>query len=239
MPLQVALPRVLIPLVRPLLRSSSRRSMPISLGMYQARRTGSYQAYRASVLRSRYRGRHDWQRTRLPVYGSFGLTIPSAYVIVPDSLRFAYSNPYDLPVQLPQIRIAQTRNRGFYERYEIPFPDYEIVASTAPPRQAGTGGIPPEGNRPRHDSKVPGFYNRFNAFVTRTYGTVSEVGDFSSAVINNLPDPIAVSTALALERAIDVAYGRRAKLLKEHVYGKYWNLPFGIDFARRGYGLWS
>lgn len=100
---------------------------------------------------------------------------------------------------------------------------------------SGSPRKPPEGSRRRHDSKVPGAYNRLLAFTNRTYGPISEYGDFVSAFYGNAGDSFAIATALALENAIDYAYGSRARFLKTHVYGTYWNLPIGYDALSR---LW-
>ena len=89
-------------------------------------------------------------------------------------------------------------------------------------------------HRRRHDSKVPGWYNRSLAIINRTYGRLSEYGDLASVLYHNNSVP-AVMTGLALENAIDYAYGAQNRFLKENVYGRYWNLPFGIQAASR---LW-
>ena len=102
------------------------------------------------------------------------------------------------------------------------------------------GGRKPPWQTPRMDRPKSTYgFNRFHSFVTRTYGRYSEFEDFAMAFLNNPNDPWGAATALALNQAIDVSFGVRARLLKKHVYQKqFYRLPVGIDTLRHGYGLW-
>ena len=178
------------------------------------------------------RRRYDWRRRTVPLYGSFGSNIPSSRVIVPASIRFAWDNPDELYPHLPQFKFAPARAVHRYSAAGLPQPAWEMQVSW-PPTSGGTR--PPEWQRRRHDSKVPGFYNRLLALISQTYGRLSEFGDLSSAILQNLGSPLAIASAVALEHAVDVAYGSRARFLKEHIYGRYYHLPVGIDTLSR---LW-
>jgi len=91
-----------------------------------------------------------------------------------------------------------------------------------------------EGNRQRRDRKAKR-YKQALRFVNRTYGTATEVAEVAYAWKNSatLSDFV---EAIAINEAIDQIYGRRARLLKKHIYNKPWyKLPVGIDAIRTGY----
>ncbi len=150
--------------------------------------------------------------------------------------QFEWENLDDLWDVLPLVKFATTRNQAVYRNANLPVPDMEMqFAFPPPPRYKAGRRRPGEWQRKRHDSKVPFWWNRFNSLVSSTYGRLSEYGDIASAVYLNAGNPAAIAAAVAYERYIDVAYGTRSRMLKEHFYGKAWNLPFGIDVVSR---LW-
>jgi len=87
----------------------------------------------------------------------------------------------------------------------------------------------PEVHRPRADKKVNNLYRRALRFTDRTYGRYSEIAEFAAAFSQNrdLPE---ILTALAINEAIDYAYGRRARFLRDRIYSQSWyKLPIGLD----------
>lgn len=234
--LSILFPKPLEGLARSLLRQQSRRSAALRLGTFSPTgRMSYYRAYNPSAGRTYYSGRHDWNRITVPQYGSLSRTIPGAEIIVPAGMRFSWENYSDLPTYLPSIKLAPTRKSTFYERNGLPLPDWEMQIATAPPRLSGSSRLPPEFARRRHDSKVPFFYNRFLSILNRTYGPYTEFMEFNTA-LQMARSPVEFATIMALNQAIDIAYGRRARFLKQKVYnsGK-WPFPVGYDALSR---LW-
>lgn len=87
----------------------------------------------------------------------------------------------------------------------------------------------PETNRRRHDQKVPGFIDQYYA-LQRAAHSPDEYIEILSAFQNNPGDPFKIATALAINNAVDYAYGTRAQLLKSNVYKQSWyRLPAGLD----------
>lgn len=238
--LRLLYPTELAPLASRLLRQQFRRSAPIDLGVYRS--TGlitRYRGYNPLDARGLYSGRHVWNRVRIPQYGSLTRNIPVTEIIVPAGTQFLYRNEHDLPTHLPVFKMAPTRAVGLYERAGLPVPDLELQIAEPPPRGRGLGrggnGPPPEAFRRRHDSKVPYGYRRLLAMLNRTYGPISEYLEISRA-IDSARNPLELSTLLALNQAVDIAYGRRSQWLKKNVYNSQeWTLPVGYDTLSR---LW-
>lgn len=104
---------------------------------------------------------------------------------------------------------------------------YEIRSRIlAPP--GGTGGPMPEANRRRHDSKLWRWYGRYLAFLSKYYGPFTEAKEVADAFALN-PDLTGAVTALAVNEAVDRAYGWRAQRLKEFYQSGYYKLPVGVD----------
>ncbi len=205
---------------------------PLRLGVSSY--PGRYQAYRSSAGHSRYRYRHNWNRKRLPLYGSPSLTIPVSRVIVPAGLSFIWDNASELPQTIPSYTLAETRNRNYYQRAEVPVPSHELIAHTAPPRTGGrTRGPPPEQHRRRHDAKTDYGLNRLYR-LNHMLHSADEYLEVLHAFQNN-HTPMAIATALAMNQAIDVAYGRRGRFLRDKIYRnpEYWTLPVGYDTLSR------
>lgn len=184
----------------------------------------------ASVAMGRGRTRHNWQRTKVPVYGTATQTIPAVNVIVPAGLTFPWLNPLEIPNATPQISLRPTRNVGIYQRNNIPTPEMELILRNPPGRTGGrTPGPPPEPHRRRNDQKATYGFNRIQQFRHRLYDTPSELLELWHAITQN-SGLYAIATALAANEAVDYAYGGRARALRDHVYhSRYWKLPVGID----------
>lgn len=226
----VWVPQFIASYVRRLLANALRSSRLISLGRFSPAWRYPYPASRSLGTLTRYYARYGWNRRRLPLYSSFGRSIPVARVVVPAGITYTWSNPDQRYPILPQITLARARATSPYRRLGLLAPDFELQAMWPPQHKR------PEWSRRRHDSKVPGWYNELLTFANRFYGPVSELGDLYAAIFNNLGSFPGILNALALERAVDIAFGARARFLKEHVYGSYWNLPFGLDTTTR---LWD
>lgn len=184
-----------------------------------------------------------WRRSpggrihRLPLYG--GVTLPrrSALVSVPLAHNFFPEVIWgDMPSVLPEISIGAPRAINLYQRLGIPLPAAELVSAH------GTNLRPDEGSRRRIDVK---FGERFGAaqyrnalaLVNRTYGTIDEYREVLTAYHLNPDDPMAFLVANAANQVVDFALGKRARVLKEHVYSsRYYPLPVGIDVVSR---LWQ
>ena len=145
---------------------------------------------------------------------------------MPDWLNLQWQNQSSLPWNLPQIRFRPLRaqNLGFE-----PFPTHTVQISAENPFQR------PEAHRRRQDDKVRGnaartLWNAQLAFTNKTYQRFSEWMDLQHAFAANWGDPIGTIMALAMNEAVDRAYGARAQTLKERVYSDPgYRLPVGID----------
>lgn len=211
----------------------SARNAPIHLPPYQPLIRPLYQPLTTSANQGRYQ-RLDWARIIAPMYGYDVLSIPAAPVDVPRDLQFQYPNEGALPYDLPQIYLRATRSPGYYEGVGIQPPPFELVVSRAKPRRRGR---PPENTR-RFDDKVGYGYRRFLTGINRTLGTASEFAEFTAAFALNLNDPLKAFTALALNQAIDTAYGTRARFLRNEVYSHpAYRLPVGIDALTNRWGV--
>lgn len=214
--------------------TSLRRSAALRMGVWRNR----YPAWQASARSALRRGRHDWQRTKIPVYGSYTQIIPAVPVIVPAGLAFEWSNPDAIPATTPQISYRATRNVGRYERANVPVPEMELILRNPPPRTGGrTRGPPPEKHRRRKDQKNTYGFNRIQQFQHRLLDTPSELLEFWHAFQTNADQGLyAVATALAANEAVDYTYGTRGRILRDKVYRSgYWKLPVGYDTLSR---LW-
>ena len=203
----------------------ARSSRPLLIGRHPIIRgygTQPSQALRYSARQRSYRYRHNWNRTKTRLYGSLNLGIPVTRVIVPAYLRFQYATPINLPI--PQVRFGPARasaQRGLYEM-QTAFP---------PQRQAGTGGIPPEVSRRRHDSKIPGGINRIYQAMHNYVGRPSEYIELQQIFQDNISQgPMALLTALAINEAIETSIGSANRLVRDNVYrSAYYNLPIGLQ----------
>lgn len=214
-----------------LLRRSSRNSRPISLGRYNPRLLNSFPGYGYSAARG-YRVPRSQNTILLPLYGSPKATTRVEPLIVPGSIRFAWENEHELPRHLPSMSLRAPRNTGKYKSLRAPIPVAELAIRA--------GGIPPSGrfrpepNRRRHDAKLNIGYNRLLRFVNQTYGNYSELLELWDAYSRNTGF-LNIGTALALQQAVDVAYGARSGYLRDYLYRDNWRLPVGFDTLSR---LW-
>lgn len=231
MPIPVWLPRWLAPWAERLLARSLRTSRRLSLGNFTPSLRYPYPALSTLGSHTRFAARYNWNRARLPLYGLQASGIPARRVVVPGSIIFEWDNPDAVWPVAPQITVAQPRARGLYRAAGLPLPPWELLASF--PDISGSRR-PPEWSRRRFDSKVPQAYAQLLSFINRTYGRASEYWDAISAIYPNLGNPLAMATALALNEAVDRAYGARAHFLKQKVYSQpYYTLPVGLDVISR------
>lgn len=112
----------------------------------------------------------------------------------------------------------------------------EMHLRVAPYRAEGPSGPRPESSRRRKDAKLNFGFNRLYQLVSRVYGPYTEYLDFLSAFQNNY-SPLQTATALAMNEAIDRAYGAEAQYLKKNIYQNpdIWRLPVGFGVLSR---LW-
>lgn len=237
-PLNVWVPRYTARYLGRLLRKPSRTLGPLPLGPVVRKdfRTliKRYPASRSLADRYRSRFRHDWNRIRIPLYGSPRVTIPGVRVTVPSGLQFRYDNEELLPRDLASITFANTRNQSFYERYGVPHPSHEMLIRVPPHRTGGrTPGPPPEESRRRHDAKPFGYFRRYYR-LQHAIHSYDEYLEFLAAWQNSRT-PTELATSLALNQWVDYAYGTRGRFLRDKVYRNrsLWNLPVGYDTLSR------
>lgn len=168
----------------------------------------------------------NWMRSVRPLFGKHRLPIPVRRVAVPPTLRFKYDKPVqhwpDIAVSLRPVRAR--RIAGSLKTHGE---SHRLMVRRASP-------LRPERHRRRHDQKVPGGLRRLYSAVNRTWGPLSEAVEVQHAFQANSQDPAAFLTALALNEAVDRAYGARARALKKYVYNtRIWPFPIGIDLASR------
>lgn len=180
-----------------------------------------------------FRGRWSWNRRRLPLYSSGISGIPVQHVFVPDDLMFRFITPW--PFVLPEGKLAVPRY-DYVKHLQIPAPPAEFIAAFSPPRtstRSPRSGPPHEFNRPRRDSKLIGWYGKYQALYSRTFGPYSEYLDFVGA-FTHASNFVDVLNNLAVNAWIDYSYGRAARDLKEQVYqsGNY-HLPVGYSTIAR------
>ena len=223
-------PRVAAYVTRWLRTASPTSRMP--LGIFRSNSLDS-RAYQTSVGLGRGYARHNWNRTRVPLYGSPTVNIPAVTVLVPARRMFEWLNEEYINVDLPNITFRPARNRALYNQHGIPLPDVEMQIRRPPLRGAGSR-LPPEYNRRRKDQKIPYGIRRIYTFMHKALDEPSEYLEFLTAYQQNANDPAAFATALAFNQAVDYSVGTRARLLKKHVYqSKHWNLPVGYDTLSR------
>lgn len=224
------LPRVIAELFERWLRSPSGRSGVMDLGVY------------TPSLRMRYQGLHPseslgisgrgWQRQRTPLYGAPHFTIPSKRILVPRGLRFRYRNEKDLPIYTPSVSLRAPRSLRKYRALGVPVPSRELIIRRPNYRR-------PEGNRRRKDNKPGGLasgYRRLLALISLTYGNYTEFMELVHAYQNNQYDPAGFATAVAINEGVDIAYGTRARFLRDHLYNSgVWPFPVGYQLLSR---LW-
>lgn len=137
--------------------------------------------------------------------------------------RFSFGDPalekhLNLPVQSRVVSVRPTRNSRISASRSIYFTENDDRRR-------------PETHRKRQDKKVPGLYRRALRFADRTYGTYGELAEIAQAFQDNTDLP-AILSALAINEAVDRAYGLRARFLRDQLYSRAWYiLPVGIDFA--------
>lgn len=164
------------------------------------------------------------QSSRLSATG-FGVApwqTPSEIVAVPGSLQFEWENAPEL---MPSVSVVHRPLASSY------YPQGQWSVIQRPPDER-------EMNRPRKDVKVwsSPTYNRMLAITNKTWGPLSEWMEFQDAFAHNYPSMEHVATALAVNQAVDYAFGVRASFLKKRVYHSgYWPLPVGYDMLSR---LW-
>lgn len=209
---------------------------PLQMGPY--RLLDLDEAWKLRVASAEARGalppstRWDWKRKRYPIYTDAGFLADSVTVDVPNAMRFRFSS--NVPHRMPQVMIARTGPSSPTGRRAslkgLPRPSM-VMSVTYPPQHKR-----PEENRRRKDQKVPGFYERGLQLVNRTWGPVSEGLEVYHAFSNNPANMDAVVTALAINEAVDRAYGYRAELLRRFYRSGYWPFPVGYDMLSR---LWE
>lgn len=212
-----------------LLRSYAQTSRPLPLYLPRRRllSTPRSPAFGYSARRRSYQNRHNWSRTVLPLYGFPRVNIPVTRVIVPAGLTFAMDKP---DYELGQISFRPSRSPGRYAQSPLGLPTIEMVRSIAPPRSGGPGTTPPEQHRRRKDSKMPAGLRRLYRFMHDYYGRPSEFIELMHIFQNNFRHgPVQLATALAVNAAIERAYGERGNLLKKAYQTKYWPFPVGYD----------
>ncbi len=233
-PIWINIPLRYVNRARRLLGRQSRTSRTLPLGPYTDAFRRHYWDYNRSVGHSQYPGRHTWSRVKIPLYGTAGLSIPVAPVLVPGNIRFAWENPNELPAYTPQFSFRPPRNTQRYIQAGIQPPPYEMVVRVS--RAGGPGRPPPEINRRRKDAKIHWGINRIYTLLNRYYGPYTEWAEAAALFEANFHDPGALTTALAVNAAVERSFGARARLLKKHVYSQdFYNLPVGYDTISR---LW-
>lgn len=212
----------------------SSRSALLDLGPYRANLGArAYPAYPVSAGLTRSYARHRWQRQKLPLYGSTVINMPGRAMTVPGGALFAYQQPTHWPNEIPNISFRSTRSPQRYLQTGIPVPTAEMVASYAPP--GGSGRYPPEYNRRRKDQKIPYGIARLYRLLSTYYGPVTEWLELNHIYQLNKHDPAALMTALAVNQAVERAYGERASILKQVYKQSFYTLPVGYDTISR---LW-
>ena len=230
----IYLPQLVARAFQAWLRTQSGRSGTLRLGRFTQRSAFPSRASVSSAGRGYYRSRHNWSRTKLPVYGSTALSIPAVAVTVPAGLNFIWENPLDLPDALPQITLRPIRRIADYQNAGFPIPPYELISSIPLQRGYGRGPARPEATRRRHDAKLDFGLNRLYVLANKTLHPITEFLEFQDAFRYN-NNPFAVATALAINQAMDVAAGTRGRLLRDKIYRNpdLWRLPVGYDTLSR------
>lgn len=229
MPIQIAVPRLLLPLWRQLFNESTKTLK--NLGDWKPRSDVMYRDYidgSGTVVNPR---QMEWNRLRVPILRPLRNDIEHDWISVPSGRLFRYNNEDKLPRISPTLSVRQTSHR--FKQYPSNIrPTHLLYIRRNNARKR------PEENRRRHDQKVPHGYRRLLSVINRTYGEYSEYAEVADAVTANRGDPGAILTALAGNQAIDYLYGKRAQLLKRRIYSsKYYQLPVGIDFLKNRFGL--
>lgn len=214
--------------------TNTRLTLPAWRNLAWSRRY--FPGYRRLVGPGRILDRHVWERIRIPAYTLPGITGQLVPVEGPDWRDVEFYIP-GAPAQSNfRLAFAPPRAYGYYQGMGAPVPNYEMLVTLLPGTRYAQGGnrIPPEENRRRMDSKVPGFYNRALAFINKYYGRPEEWLDFMVAVHAGNGNLLATLSNLAYNEAIDYSYGAKARYLKRHVYSQdYYRLPVGLDTLSR------
>lgn len=177
-----------------------------------------------------YPVRHPWNRVIRPIYGSGTSTTGYVNVAVPAHLRFRFNEKLRLPSQLPSVSVRPVSHRTYGVRRnfgtKLRLPGHARPTHVAYARRDRRL----ESNRRRHDQKVRGGVRRYYAFVRRVVGPVSEWKEAHDTIAANLHDPAAMMTALAINEAVDYAYGKRGQWIQRHIHEKPWyRLPVGVQ----------
>ena len=222
-PLIIRVPRLLRPLIKDLLDDVSRTGRPIPLGSYDRALDRLYPDLARSAPLLRQKRRPPVPTLRIPLYGTYPSSTQHVGIAVPATQLFRFTNEQQLPAYLPTIRIGPARATRAYLRLSTQLPPLEMVARLA---RNPLG----EASRRRKDRKPDYGYRRILAGINRTFGRYQEYLEFLETVNANLNDPLAMFTGLALNQAVDYTYGKRADLLKKHIYSKpQYRLPIGLD----------
>lgn len=229
----VVMPRVLAGLARELLRQSSRTSAPINLGRYLAPGL----AYGTRLRRSQVYGRSvrasDAPRPlMLPLWRTLSTELDLDTVNLPTSTAWEFSaDSLPRPLTLPEFTYRPLRSA----RVEQTFMDLGLPPPTHTLQMAQTNPYRPEPNRRRKDDKghSPGMWNQLLSVTNRFWHQPSEWQEAQLAFELNPGDPYAAYSMIAMNQAIDVAYGARAQWLKRHIYQQPgYSLPIGLDSIR-------
>lgn len=234
MPIPVYVPVSIARQSARLLRSASRKPGPLTLRLPSRTRgpyTNFYRAYSPWGDPSRSPGLYSWNRRRLPLYGTAAFTIPVERLELPDDIAWEMEGP--LPEYLPQLSLQYLRNTRVYDGWITnQSPDMELQVRFPPPRSwRSVHGAPrAEPVRARMDNKRKSLYPALLSAINRSYGTLTEYGDLLAAAHYSHGSPTVFLHNLAMNEAVDRAYGTRARYLREKVYRQNWyRLPIGLD----------
>lgn len=169
----------------------------------------------------------------VPLFGTPNFEFSVAEESWPEWLGTWYDNEYEFPgdFAFPEVAFRPWRNSGIADALRALgalVPVFGMHISGGNPRR-------PEGNRRRFDTKVFGAdeWRRVLQLVNRSYGSFSELAEVNAAFQLNPGNPAAIVAALAINQAVDVAYGVRARELRNRLYSSaYWRLPVGYDTLR-------
>lgn len=177
--------------------------------------------------------RFDYAREDIPIHRiATSRRLLSDVVALPFSGNFLFEDGGDpQPLYLPRLSIIPAAGGSslvaFIRRQREMSHEH---LSTRDPRAGYQWRRPPEGHRRRRDRKVPGGYQQLLHAVNRTYGTYSELSEVAHAWHWSGGDPASFLGQLAVNEAIDHAYGRRAALMRRVYDSRAYRLPVGLDF---------
>lgn len=174
-------------------------------------------------------GLRSWQRSKLLLPTSPVLRTNSGFTAVRLPRKFANDFDHEYPRHLPFVTVRRARHSEILDGRNRALPG--AVLTTRRPNERR-----PERNRRRFDEKIPAGFRRVYALANRTINRPSEYLEVLEAWNTSGGDLQRFAGTLAINEAIDLAYGARARFLKEKVYGSaLWTLPVGWDTLSR---LW-